>query len=386
MSLAEKFNDLSIRQEDVKTIIDLPLLGYSGYIYNGYSSGIAHNGKVYFLKTINDVGLKTFICCLDIRTNKFEIFSLPLEISEEFRCDKPYGKSIEIHLNLQYYYYNNNLAIYISPEKPNNPFLLIIISNQDLESELLSLELRTGVFKRLKSKYFQQNFRLRIDHKYNIIYYVNVTAEFSIFYEINIETLVEREVFRFKGFVANFYLDSIKRLIIFKDEDDDYRDTKLLMKSYNLVTQELEDDLSSNFDIHHLLCPIVDGFLSKFGNHNTSQREIYFHSYDGRTQVFPCNSFVNWVTFDIKTGSIIYLASDEEPKPYNSRINKSSLVIIKKNGWIPTTLPWTPDNQNYQTLEVLAIVKTVALIRSLCYEHVISLLPNELLFEIFKFL
>ncbi len=60
--------------------------------------------------------------------------------------------------------------------------------------------------------------------------------------------------------------------------------------------------------------------------------------------------------------------------------------ILDANIWLPNTYVWCPINHRYAPNSIRRAVATFTMLRSLQHQSAISLLPNELLFEIFQHL
>jgi len=61
--------------------------------------------------------------------------------------------------------------------------------------------------------------------------------------------------------------------------------------------------------------------------------------------------------------------------------------VIGANQWLPDTFSWRPDRHRYAPSWIKQAVSTMTMVRSLVDEcSAMSMIPNELLFEIFSFL
>jgi len=60
--------------------------------------------------------------------------------------------------------------------------------------------------------------------------------------------------------------------------------------------------------------------------------------------------------------------------------------VIGANQWLADTFIWRPDLHRYAPSSIKQAVSTMTMIRSLVDESAMSMIPNELLFEIFSFL
>ena len=87
--------------------------------------------------------------------------------------------------------------------------------------------------------------------------------------------------------------------------------------------------------------------------------------------VWQCNDRPWTVAFDERRGLIAYTVGHE-------------VHVIAPNRWLLDTFHWTPDRHAGATRPIRRAVLTVTMIRSLVYDSIVSLLPNELLFQIFE--
>jgi len=60
--------------------------------------------------------------------------------------------------------------------------------------------------------------------------------------------------------------------------------------------------------------------------------------------------------------------------------------VIEPNQWLPDTFTWRPDRHRYAPVAIARVVSTMTMIRSLIDESALTMMPNELLFEIFSIL
>jgi len=60
--------------------------------------------------------------------------------------------------------------------------------------------------------------------------------------------------------------------------------------------------------------------------------------------------------------------------------------VIGANQWLADTFTWRPDRHRHAPSWMKQAVSTMTMIRSLVDESAMSMIPNELLFEIFSFL
>jgi len=79
------------------------------------------------------------------------------------------------------------------------------------------------------------------------------------------------------------------------------------------------------------------------------------------------------VAFDEHRGLIAFTAGDQ-------------VHVIGSNQWLADTFSWRPDVHRYATSWIKQTVSKMTMIRSLVDESAMSMIPNEILFEIFSFL
>ena len=60
--------------------------------------------------------------------------------------------------------------------------------------------------------------------------------------------------------------------------------------------------------------------------------------------------------------------------------------VIGANQWLADTFTWHPDRHRYAPSWIKRTVSTMTMIRSVVDDSAMSMIPNELLFEIFSFL
>jgi len=90
---------------------------------------------------------------------------------------------------------------------------------------------------------------------------------------------------------------------------------------------------------------------------------------------FDCGEHVRTISvaFDEHRGHIAFTA-------------RNRVHVIGANQWLADTFTWRPDVHRYAPSWMKQAVSTMTMIRSLVDESVLSVLPNELLFEIFSML
>jgi len=62
------------------------------------------------------------------------------------------------------------------------------------------------------------------------------------------------------------------------------------------------------------------------------------------------------------------------------------VFVIEANRWLCDTYEWRPERHGYAPLEIKRTVWTIVMLRAVAHWSTISLLPNELLFELFALL
>jgi len=88
---------------------------------------------------------------------------------------------------------------------------------------------------------------------------------------------------------------------------------------------------------------------------------------------FECGNQPSGVAFDEHRGLIVFSASNQ-------------LNVIGANQWLPDTFTWRVDRHRHAPPWIKQAVSTMTMIRSLVDESALSMIPNEILFEIFSFL
>ena len=86
-----------------------------------------------------------------------------------------------------------------------------------------------------------------------------------------------------------------------------------------------------------------------------------------------CPAYTVGVSFDERRGLIAFATAHR-------------VHVIAANRWLPHSFVWKPDRHRYAPHDIRQEVLTMTMIRSLVHESSVSLLPNELLFEIFAML
>jgi len=90
-------------------------------------------------------------------------------------------------------------------------------------------------------------------------------------------------------------------------------------------------------------------------------------------------------SFDCGTESPLAVAFDEHRGLIAFSANHR-VHVIGANQWLADTFTWRPDLHRYASSWIKQAVSTMTMIRSLVDESAMSMIPNEILFEIFSFL
>jgi len=109
---------------------------------------------------------------------------------------------------------------------------------------------------------------------------------------------------------------------------------------------------------------------------DTNYRRLQSFTHEGHhISSFDCGSEEPWaVAFDEHRGLIAFSA--------DNRVH-----VIGANQWLPDTFTWRPDLHRYAPSWIKQAVSTMTMIRSVVDEwSAMSMIPNELLFEIFSYL
>ena len=92
------------------------------------------------------------------------------------------------------------------------------------------------------------------------------------------------------------------------------------------------------------------------------------------------------LAFDKRRGLIAMSTREVLPGSAHDLKIGFRIHVIGANRWLPDTFVWAPDRQALAPREIARVVQEFTMIRSLEHGSVVALLPNELLFEIFKLL
>jgi len=111
--------------------------------------------------------------------------------------------------------------------------------------------------------------------------------------------------------------------------------------------------------------------VAEYGN-----RRLHVLAPEGRhVRQLECDSYYGPLTvaFDEHRGLIAFSVENR-------------VHVIGANQWLADTFTWRPDRHRYAPSWMKQAVSTMTMIRSLVDESAMSMIPNELLFEIFSFL
>ena len=106
-----------------------------------------------------------------------------------------------------------------------------------------------------------------------------------------------------------------------------------------------------------------------FNNHQL----VAFTSQGHYISSFDCQIRPYGVAFDEHRGLIAFSAGHR-------------VFVIEANRWLCDTYEWRPERHAYAPLEIKRTVWTIVMLRAVAHWSTISLLPNELLFELFALL
>jgi len=108
---------------------------------------------------------------------------------------------------------------------------------------------------------------------------------------------------------------------------------------------------------------------------DASNRRLQSFTHEGHhISSFDCGrEFPVGVAFDEHRGLIAFSADNQ-------------VHVIGANQWLADTFTWRPDRHRYASKSVKQAVSTMTMIRSVVDDSAMSMIPNELLFEIFSFL
>ena len=108
---------------------------------------------------------------------------------------------------------------------------------------------------------------------------------------------------------------------------------------------------------------------------DTNNRRLQSFTHEGHhISSFDCGiQYPYGVAFDENRGLIAFSAGHR-------------VYVIGANQWLADTFTWRPDRHRYAPSWIKRTISTMTMIRSLVDESAMSMIPNELLFEIFSFL
>jgi len=133
-----------------------------------------------------------------------------------------------------------------------------------------------------------------------------------------------------------------------------------------------QGDQPGQFVVPQGLCIANQGRIIVADNDN---RRLQSFTHDGHLiSSFDCGrEYPVGVAFDEHRGLIAFSA--------DNRVH-----VIGANQWLADTFTWRPDLHRYASKCVKQAVSTMTMIRSVVDDSAMSMIPNELLFEIFSFL
>jgi len=133
-----------------------------------------------------------------------------------------------------------------------------------------------------------------------------------------------------------------------------------------------EGDQSCQLDSPQGLCIANQGRIIVA---DTSNRRLQSFTHEGHhISSFDCGiERPHEVAFDEHRGLIAFTAGNR-------------VHVIGANQWLADTFTWRPDRHRYAPSWMKQAVSTMTMIRSLVDESAMSMIPNELLFEIFSYL
>ena len=314
---------------------------------------------------------------IDTNLNQIKIFRFSL-LSKKFVGSYYFPRNSNNHQ-----FNSSSLKIVSNPNKPNNPWLFSSSSlcyHQDDDkgssketNRLYYCDLVSGDVKYFEASYPIYNFV--IDEKRTCIYYINniihrenltthsINNKFSL-RSLNYTTGEEKELYTVDGITA-----------IITDFDPDH-DKILCRHVYKYWSYILSIDRVSITEDH----PLKRSENLKFyrGGISSSCRkksdEYLMKFCDGREMVKIISSdrgkdfYFNWYT-----GHIIL-------------VDRDKITIHEPNNIVPTSPVWTVNTHYLHTIKFRSVIEIFTMIRSLCFEKSISLLPNEILFLIFGYL
>ena len=206
---------------------------------------------------------------------------------------------------------------------------------------------------------------LVIDHEKRLIYFKDLSSHETYIssIEIDVEKFNLQKVLELSR-ILSLDFDSDQDLLFISDEYEKYF-------SFDPSTRTM---IQINSETLINWCCCQNGILSFLDTGDFGIITLKFFNHQG--QFFSCDieiNNINTVLFDWTTKSIILTSLSET-------------MIILPDQFIFTSPNWSVQNHHQQPLKRKKRVEIFTMIRSLQYNHVISLLPNELLFEIFKYL
>jgi len=148
---------------------------------------------------------------------------------------------------------------------------------------------------------------------------------------------------------------------------------------------------------------LIDGsFLFEFGSQGNQPGQLLYpqgvcianqgriivaDSGNNRLQAFtPDGHHISFFVGERGNNSATYEVAFDEHRGLIAFSADNQVHVIGANQWLPDTFTWQPYVHRYAPSSIKRTVSTMTMIRSLVDESALSMIPNEILFEIFSFL
>lgn len=264
-------------------------------------------------------------------------------------------------------FYKDPLHLSNNRQDPDNPYLYQLSH----EGELHRFALGTGESKNLK---FNVQHPFVIDKEKSHLYHGSSSSGKFLIYQIDLETLSQKEFCHsdVDSDLIFIDLDPVKQILFFSDHSHD-------LFSYDISNEKNLPKISNPTSkiIPWGSCCVKDGILTSYVNNRYEPPlfELELNNHFGIfVSILKSFSFrIDTKIFDRRTGYFISMHGNE-------------IMIINPDFWFPSSPEWSVERHHHVNVKLQKIVKTFTETRTLCLENIISLLPNELLFEIFKHL
>jgi len=167
-------------------------------------------------------------------------------------------------------------------------------------------------------------------------------------------------------------IDDDRHRIIVTDTENNRVQVLSLIDGSFLFQFGSKGDQPCQFKYPHGLCIANQGRIIVADCYNNRLQSF---THEGRhISSLDCGIDRPWaVAFDEHRGLIAFAAGNR-------------VHVIGANQWLADTFTWRPDRHRYAPSWMKQAVLTMTMIRSLVVESSMSMIPNELLFEIFSFL